>query len=367
MNKKSPLEFSDIAKCISGLFCVALEASIDYPGNNEGDIQTVSPHNRITISKGTQLVLNPEIQAWQYHIKRHDWLVTPEGNPRGYIQPHSLRELWFHTGTRCNLGCWFCLEGAGPQVERLESLTFEDVRPLIDEAMALGVEQFCFTGGEPFVNHDIIAILEYALKNRPCLVLTNGTRPLRERMEEVRRLAGLSNKLRFRVSLDHPDRERHDEGRGHGSFALALESLIELRRAGFELSIARHITPDENAAEVNKQYRSIFRQTGLPLDTNIIPFPQLHRPFDRIETPHITENCMTTYKDETTRREFMCAYSKMVVKREGKVKVYACTLVDDDPDYDLGTTLHESMKFRIMLKHHRCYACFAAGACCSEN
>ena len=40
--------------------------------------------------------------------------VTPDGEPRGYIQPHALRELWFHTGTACNLSCPFCLEGSKP-------------------------------------------------------------------------------------------------------------------------------------------------------------------------------------------------------------------------------------------------------------
>ena len=41
-------------------------------------------------------------------------------------------------------------------------------------------------------------------------------------------------------------------------------------------------------------------------------------------------------------------------------------LVDDDQDYDLGSHLAESMKIRIMLRHHRCYSCFAHGASCSE-
>jgi len=56
----------------------------------------------------------------------------------------------------------------------------------------------------------------------------------------------------------------------------------------------------------------------------------------------------------------------MVVKSNGRMRVYACTLVDDDEDYDLGDTLAESLKPRIRLKHHRCYACFAFGASCSE-
>ena len=69
---------------------------------------------------------------------------------------------------------------------------------------------------------------------------------------------------------------------------------------------------------------------------------------------------------ETDRAAFMCSFSKMVVKKDGRMRVYACTLVDDDPDYDLGGNLGEVMPIRVMLKHHRCYTCFAAGTSCSE-
>ena len=75
---------------------------------------------------------------------------------------------------------------------------------------------------------------------------------------------------------------------------------------------------------------------------------------------------MTTYKTEKARDQIMCNFSKMVVKKGGRMRVYACTLVDDDEDYDLGGSLAEAMDIRVMLKHHRCYTCFAEGASCSE-
>jgi hypothetical protein len=75
---------------------------------------------------------------------------------------------------------------------------------------------------------------------------------------------------------------------------------------------------------------------------------------------------MTAYQSESSRREFMCAFSKMVIKKNGRMRVYACTLVDDDTSYDLGGTLAESMRERILLHHHRCYSCFAYGSSCSE-
>jgi len=121
----------------------------------------------------------------QLHIFREDWLRTPAHDPRGYIQPQTLKELWFHTGTICNLSCPFCLEGSKPGDDRLNKMALEDIVPFIDEALALGVEQFSFTGGEPFVIKDMVKILEYALERRPCLVLTNATNPLKMRLNEI--------------------------------------------------------------------------------------------------------------------------------------------------------------------------------------
>jgi MoaA/NifB/PqqE/SkfB family radical SAM enzyme len=75
--------------------------------------------------------------------------ASTEAAPAGYIQPHALRELWFHTGTACNLACPFCLEGSKPGDDRLDRVTLADLKPLLGEAVAMGVEQFSFTGGEP--------------------------------------------------------------------------------------------------------------------------------------------------------------------------------------------------------------------------
>jgi sulfatase maturation enzyme AslB (radical SAM superfamily) len=293
-------------------------------------------------------------------------LLTPAGDPRGYIKPHVLRELWFHTGTACNLACPFCLEGSKPGDRRLDRIKLDDARPFIDEACALGVEQFSFTGGEPFIVKDFVNILRYASTYRPCLVLTNGTDPVLKRLQQIATLHTQPNTVAFRISIDYPDRARHDAGRGVGSFDSAWRALAALRGLGFPVSIARQMDRDEDSAAVEAAFRRLLAAHELPERTHIVQFPDFLTPGVHADVPQITESCMTTYHDEASRRDFMCAFSKMVVKKRGRMRVYACTLVDDDESYDLGGTLDESMRKRIMLHHHRCYSCFAFGASCSE-
>ncbi len=294
-------------------------------------------------------------------------MPSPMGSAPGYIQPHTLKELWFHTGTACNLSCPFCLEGSRPGDGRLQQITLHDVKPFVEEALTLGVEQFSFTGGEPFVNRDILAILGHALDRRPCLVLTNGTKPLGKRFEQLTTLRQKPNAVRFRISFDYPDPALHDANRGEGNFALALDTAGRLHRAGFGVSIARLGRRDDDTEAVNGAYRKHFAAAGLPDETPIVVFPEFFPPGAHPEgVPRITEHCMTTHHTEESRAGFMCAYSKMVVKRDGRMRVYACTLVDDDPGYDLGGTLTEAITPRVMLRHHRCFSCFAHGASCSE-
>jgi sulfatase maturation enzyme AslB (radical SAM superfamily) len=294
------------------------------------------------------------------------WSVDPQGNARGYIQPNRLQELWFHTGTVCNLRCSFCLEGSKPGDNRLNPITLEDAKPFIQEALTLGTEQFSFTGGEPFVIPEMVSILDFALDHNPCLVLTNATEPLLNRLHQIAPLANKPSPLSFRVSLDHPDPAAHDAFRGKGNFDLSLKVMQQLQRYGFNVSIARQSTVDEDLEAVNRAYLSHFERAGLPTETQIIVFPEFHEPGSHPDVPYITESCMTAYKTGAARDQIMCNFSKMVVKQGGRMRVYACTLVDDDEDYDLGGSLAEAMDIRVMLKHHRCYTCFSSGASCSE-
>ena len=295
-----------------------------------------------------------------------DFALAKIDEPCGYIDPYGLRELWFHTGTACNLACPFCLEGSRPGDGRLDRITLEDARPYIDEAVTLGVEQFSFTGGEPFIVRDFINILRHASTFRPCLVLTNGTDPVLKRLQQIESLRAQPHPVSFRVSIDYPDRDRHDAGRGAGSFDKSWAALAALDERGFDISVARQIDADDDSRRSEAAFRTLFAEHGLPTDTTLIGFPDFLTPGANPAVPAVTEHCMTAYHTEESRRRFMCAFSKMVVRINGRMRVYACTLVDDDESYDLGATLTESMDKRIFMHHHRCYSCFAFGASCSE-
>jgi sulfatase maturation enzyme AslB (radical SAM superfamily) len=296
-----------------------------------------------------------------------DKLMTKTGEARGRVALQKLKELWIHTGSACNLSCPFCFENCSPTSKRLDQITFADVRSYIDQAIELGVERISFTGGEPFVNKDFMKILEYVLERKLCLILSNGTEPLLKKIEQLRELKKQAHELVIRLSLDFPDAERHDANRGAGSFDKTLESLRELYKCGIKTAVARIHYDNEDPELIAREYSGLFKRNGLPEDLTLVELPDLDNVCTDSETPEISENCIKTYYGTKEQQAvFMCSYSRMLLKKNGMMRIFACTLVDDDDFFDFGMDLKQAMATDAVLKHHRCFACFSCGVACGE-
>lgn len=274
------------------------------------------------------------------------------------VKLNQLTELWIHTGTACNLECPFCLEGSRPGDNRLERIKLNEIKPYLDEAVRLGVQRFGFTGGEPLIIKDIVKILEYALSLKPCLILSNGTAPLLKRVHQLQQLKAQLHPLSFRISIDYPDERRHDTARGWGNFARAIEGLQLLYAQGFAISIARQMDGNENTPEVNDAYRQLLRKAKLPEDIRIVPLPELGKLG--------TDSQIDVLPTPVDSHRLMCAHSRMLLKCNGQLRMYACAFTDDDARFDLGNSLSDAIHQPICLQHQRCRQCIKQTASYSE-
>ncbi len=276
--------------------------------------------------------------------------------PGAGIRLTALRELWVHTGTACNLSCPFCHEGSQPGDRRLEAVTLEALRPQLEAAAAAGVERFAFTGGEPLILKEIVAILRHALALRPCLLLTNGTAPLIRRPHHLAQLQGLPHPLSFRVSIDYPDESRHDAGRGLRNFRKALQGLKLLCDAGFAVGITRQQEVDEQPAAIAQRYRQLLRKHLLPQDLPVVAVPELGRPQGRPMQAAIPRGDPGAPLPPTA-----CSRSRMLLRRDGQLRYAPCPLVDDEPRLDLGASLSEACAATVLPTHPRCQICLTQG------
>jgi len=291
--------------------------------------------------------------------------VTAKGEPRAHVALERLETLWINTGTLCNLACKSCYIESSPTNDALVYLSLAEAEGFFDEAQRLGTREIGFTGGEPFMNRDMIPMLRSALE-RGCdaLVLTNAMRPMRRFEPELTQICHAhGSRLTMRVSLDHHSRALHEAERGAGSWAKALDGLKWLSDQGFRVAVAGRRLGNENEAEARGSYSRLFAEARINVDAGIVLFPGMDAAAD---VPEISESCWGIVG--VSPSAMMCASSRMVVKRKGAERpvVVACTLLPYDDQFALGGTLSQASG-RVMLNHPHCARfCVLGGASCSS-
>ena len=299
-----------------------------------------------------------------------DPAITAAGEPRARVPLVALETLWFNTGTLCNLACANCYIESSPTNDALIYLAAADVTRFLDEiaATALQTREIGFTGGEPFMNPDMIAMLTDALaRGHAALVLTNAMRPMRRHEAALLALKQAhGDRLTLRVSLDHYTQAVHEAERGPRSWQAVMDGLRWLSAQGFSIAIAGRHLGHESEALARSGYARLFAERGIAIDADdparLVLFPEMDAQADVAE---ITTACWGILDKDPA--EVMCATSRMVVHRKGESvpRVAACTLIPHDPGFDMGATLAEATR-TVALNHPHCARfCVLGGASCS--
>ncbi|MDE0539599.1 MAG: radical SAM protein [Rhodospirillales bacterium] len=296
--------------------------------------------------------------------------VTAGGETRAAVPLAELKTLWFNTGSLCNLACVGCYMESSPANDRLAYITTAEAAAYLDEIRdtRLPVEEIGFTGGEPFMNPDFIAMLELALsRGFKALVLTNAMKPMDHKRDELLRLkAGYGGELSIRVSIDHPTRAHHEELRGPGSWGPMIDGVKWLGGNGFNLAIAGRTRWEETEEQARRAYAKLFAELEISVDASdpaaLVLFPEMD---ETLDVPEITAACwdiLGVHPDH-----MMCATSRMVIKRKGAgaPMVAPCTLLPYDTRFEMGGTLADAAG-AVKLNHPHCARfCVLGGGACS--
>lgn len=304
--------------------------------------------------------------------KFQDPFVTADGQTRASVRLTNPETLWFNTGTLCNITCENCYIDSSPTNDALVYISAEEVAAYLDQIAERGwpVREIGFTGGEPFMNPQIIDMARLALERGfEVLILTNAMRPMmRKTMRAGLRAlqADHGARLTLRVSVDHFTAALHDAERGAGSFAKTLEGMQWLRDAGIRMTVAGRTRWDETEERARIGYAAFFAEHGFDIDAanpgQTVLFPEMDM---AAEVPEITTACWGILNKSPD--QVMCSSSRMVVRRKGadRPAVLACTLLAYDPQFELGETLAEA-EAEVHLNHPHCAKfCVLGGASCS--
>jgi len=306
-------------------------------------------------------------------------LVSANGEQRGFVEPKRvagrlvLEDLWVMQGSLCDLRCKHCYTASSPANNRLEQITFPELAPHLDDAARFGATKIYFTGGEVFVNEDVLRqraarneeflqSLDYALEIAPVEILTNGRRHIRNHMDALARLRERhGNRLTLRITLESPDAAEHDAIRGRGTFAQTVETIRDLLDAGFSTVIAaeRPLLGGQRDDQIRDRYQALFPGSNIAVSLieNMLEMGhQLTAIAARGESPQaevfVTTNCFAILGKSP--ESLMCHFSRSIQKIGGVLRYYPCPVIYEDARYDLGGTLEESLR-RVYIAHKNCY------------
>jgi molybdenum cofactor biosynthesis enzyme MoaA len=276
-----------------------------------------------------------------------------------------LDQLWFQVaGTVCNLRCGHCFISCAPDNHTFWFLSLDQVQAHLEEAVAAGVREYYLTGGEPFMNRELVPIVQAILEHGPVTALTNATlmKPVQIAALAASERASTYS-LEFRVSIDAADAERNDKLRGEGTFARALDGVRLLLDHGFlPIITAAQVWTDAEDAGMRDRFMDLLRSIGYERPRlKILPRLRIGRETERTpgysEEERVTAEMLAGYDTA----QLLCSSARVVTSHG----IWVCPILLDSPDARLGRTLTEAAR-PYALAHRACYTCWQYGALCSN-
>ena len=148
-----------------------------------------------------------------------------------------ITNLRISVNSSCNLSCIYChREGEGLESgsecfgKEMRSISFDDVKELIEVVSRLGIRSIKFTGGEPLLRSDFVDMVKLVPPTIECSVTTNGI--LLSDLAFDLKEAGLS---RVNISIDSLHRENY--------ITITGRDLLDRVLEGIEAALAAGLTP----------------------------------------------------------------------------------------------------------------------------
>ncbi|WP_297435361.1 radical SAM protein [Thermococcus sp.] len=165
----------------------------------------------------------------------------------------SFSRCTFEVTGRCNLYCKHCANAEWNSPERIKSeLRLEEIKRLISEMDALGMQDITISGGEPFVRKDLFEILELLEDSNIAVrtIITNGTLLNEVILENLKNyhVKGIT------LSLDGISEKSHELLRGRGTLKKTLHALSLLDEYGFKIGIST-VLLRQSLSELIDMYR----------------------------------------------------------------------------------------------------------------
>ena len=134
----------------------------------------------------------------------------------------------------CNYRCRFCHNEGQSKYSPSQYMSFENLKTLIDFIQDQDVAELCFSGGEPFLNRDLVRMIRYADENTASDIgcATNLSLITNSQIHELS-----STRVKFNIQFPFASDADFRDSTGSGNYMKVVEKIKKVQDSGINIGL----------------------------------------------------------------------------------------------------------------------------------
>ncbi len=267
------------------------------------------------------------------------------------IKLKSLPYLYYiDVGNFCNLKCPLCPTGNSSDKRKRQFMNFETYKKIFDKIKKHSLYVNLYNWGEPFLNKDILKIIEYTKKNKVGVILSTNFNNVND--DTIKSIVKLQVD-KIIISIDGSDQHSYTTYRRNGDFnkvLLNLKKLLSIKmvlKSRYPLIVWQYLVSKKNEKFTNEASK-LAKELGIKI---VFPKFQISQEIvlkkqiidKKLVDEWITDENKKHEKDYTFRIKSPCEYLYyyMIINPEGTTSP-CCAIYDSKTDF--GDLLNNDLK-----------------------
>lgn len=134
----------------------------------------------------------------------------------------------------CNYRCPFCHNEGQSKSVHFDKMSYSHLVSIIDIVKDQKLSEICFSGGEPFLNKEIVDMIIYANKETDVDISCATNLSLINR-EDIKRLS--KTRVKFNIQFPYADETKFCQSTGHKNWDIVLKNIDAVRKEGIYIGL----------------------------------------------------------------------------------------------------------------------------------
>ena len=134
----------------------------------------------------------------------------------------------------CNYRCRFCHNEGQSKYSPSQYMSYDNFKTLIDFVKDQDISELCFSGGEPFLNKDLIRMIRYADDNTASDIgcATNLSLITDTQIQELS-----STRVKFNIQFPFASDADFRDSTGSGNYMKVVETIKKVQDSGINIGL----------------------------------------------------------------------------------------------------------------------------------